>query len=107
VPGKLAAQLEVLEGESRYAACFTGAEIIDKNGQPANGTWADGIFTTVDRTSPSWLRHFFEVGNCLPLPSAMVRRSDLIRLALQLPFLQVSESMGNHDSKIVDAASVD
>jgi hypothetical protein len=29
------------------------------------------------------------------------------RLALQLPFLQISESMGNHDSKIVDAASVD
>jgi outer membrane immunogenic protein len=30
-----------------------------------------------------------------------------VLLALQLPFLQVSESMGNHDSKIVDAASVD
>jgi hypothetical protein len=30
-----------------------------------------------------------------------------IFLALQLPFLQVSESMGNHDSKIVDATSVD
>ena len=29
------------------------------------------------------------------------------KLALQLPFMQVSESMGNHDSKIVDAASVD
>ena len=28
-------------------------------------------------------------------------------LALQLLCLQVSESMGNHDSKIVDAASVD
>jgi hypothetical protein len=28
-------------------------------------------------------------------------------LALQLPFLQVSESMGNHDSKIVDAYGVD
>ncbi len=28
-------------------------------------------------------------------------------LALQLPFMQVSESMGNHDSKIVDADSVD
>jgi hypothetical protein len=28
-------------------------------------------------------------------------------LTLQLPFLQVSESMGNHDSKIVDADSVD
>ena len=30
-----------------------------------------------------------------------------LTLALQLPFMQVSESMGNHDSKIVDAASVD
>jgi hypothetical protein len=29
------------------------------------------------------------------------------RLTLQLPFPQVSESMGNHDSKIVDAGSVD
>src|ERR1700730_1421285 len=28
-------------------------------------------------------------------------------LALQLPFMEISESMGNHDSKIVDAASVD
>jgi hypothetical protein len=29
------------------------------------------------------------------------------KLTLQLPFMQISESMGNHDSKIVDAASVD
>jgi hypothetical protein len=28
-------------------------------------------------------------------------------LALQLPFLKVSESMGNHDSQIVDAGSID
>ena len=28
-------------------------------------------------------------------------------LALQLPFLAISESMGNHDLKIVDAGSVD
>jgi hypothetical protein len=28
-------------------------------------------------------------------------------LALQLRFLRASESMGNHDSKIVDAGSVD
>ena len=31
----------------------------------------------------------------------------LARLALQLPFLKASESMGNHDSEIVDACSVD
>ena len=29
------------------------------------------------------------------------------KLALQLPFLKISESMGNHDSKIVDAGRVD
>jgi|HubBroStandDraft_4_1064222.scaffolds.fasta_scaffold1639277_2 hypothetical protein len=33
-------------------------------------------------------------------------RNDLL-LALQLRFLKVSESMGNHDSKIVDAGGVD
>jgi len=31
----------------------------------------------------------------------------VVHLALQLPFMDFSESMGNHDSKIVDAASVD
>jgi hypothetical protein len=31
----------------------------------------------------------------------------MLVLALQLPFLTISESMGNHDSKIVDAGSVD
>jgi len=34
-------------------------------------------------------------------------KSTYLALALQLPFMQFSESMGNHDSKIVDAASVD
>ena len=32
--------------------------------------------------------------------------SELTLLALQLPFMKISESMGNHDSKIVDAGSV-
>jgi hypothetical protein len=34
-------------------------------------------------------------------------RKPSLNLALQLPFHQISESMGNHDSKIVGAASVD
>jgi len=38
-----------------------------------------------------------------------VRQADVYSraLALQLPFPKISESMGNHDSKIVDAGSVD
>jgi ATP-binding cassette subfamily B protein len=39
--------------------------------------------------------------------SVDIRAGERVGLALQLPFLQISESMGNHDSKIVDAASVD
>ena len=33
--------------------------------------------------------------------------SEQLDLALQLPFLKISESMGNHNSKIVGAGSVD
>jgi hypothetical protein len=92
VPGKLAAQLEVMEGGNQYAACFTAAEIIDENGQPASDTWADNIFTTVDRAATSWLRHFFDFGNCLPLPSAMVRRSDATRLgAFRASLVQLAD----------------
>jgi hypothetical protein len=43
----------------------------------------------------------------IPPPERPGQRRVGLRLTLQLPFMQVSESMGNHDSKIVDAASVD
>jgi outer membrane protein TolC len=42
-----------------------------------------------------------------PLSAHQRPASVQLPLTLQLPFMQVSESMGNHDSKIVDAASVD
>jgi hypothetical protein len=43
-----------------------------------------------------------------PRPEAPTRRlEERDGLALQLPFLTIAESMGNHDSKIVDAGSVD
>jgi hypothetical protein len=42
-----------------------------------------------------------------PQPASPATRKYLKDLALQLPFLKTSESMGNHDSEIVDAGSVD
>jgi hypothetical protein len=50
-----------------------------------------------------WLEQKFDRGAILCRISKWGHSS----LVLQLPFPQVSESMGNHDSKIVDAASVD
>lgn len=79
-PGKLAAQLAVMEAQSGVSACFTGVSLIDMNSQPANGTWADHLFTTDNRPPHRWLRHFFDVGNCLLLASALVRRKDLVKL---------------------------
>jgi glycosyltransferase involved in cell wall biosynthesis len=78
IPEKLAAQLEVMERANRCVACFTAAQIINESGLPASGTWADDIFTTLNRTSGKWLQYFFDAGNCLPLPSALARRADLI-----------------------------
>jgi hypothetical protein len=43
----------------------------------------------------------------LSVIAGMVDLTGFFTLALQLPFLTISESMGNHDSKIVDADSVD
>ena len=58
----------------------------------------DGIVTrTVYPTNPPRVDYeLTERGKTLIVP-----------LALQLPFMKISESMGNHDSKIVDADSVD
>jgi hypothetical protein len=49
-------------------------------------------------------RFAIERDRCQPRVPGKCRRSP--ELALQLPFLTISESMGNHDSKIVDAGSV-
>jgi hypothetical protein len=66
--------------------------------------------TRIDFGAPAELRKWPSV-NKQRVSASLGARPYLIgeggTLALQLPFMQVSESMGNHDSKIVDAASVD
>jgi len=47
------------------------------------------------------------VAACLSGDAVRVPVVAIIGLALQLIFLKASESMGNHDSEIVDAGSVD
>jgi hypothetical protein len=60
------------------------------------------------RCSKALFDHLVSTGEQWPIDvgsTAAIRRGN--GPVLQLPFPQVSESMGNHDSKIVDAASVD
>jgi hypothetical protein len=54
-----------------------------------------------------WLLGQARMNAKLPLRAADPNRRSSTGLALQLPFPKVSESMGNHDSKIVDAGGVD
>lgn len=75
--GKLKKQLGILENKPDLAACFTDVEFIDENGKVTENSWAKNSFKTKNMTSPEWLRSFFYLGNCLCLPSAVVRRSCL------------------------------
>lgn len=77
LPGKLNAQIKVLEKNRNVVACFTGVEVIDENGEQLNGSFADGAFITKNRKNTAWLRRFFDKGNCLCLPSVVARRSDI------------------------------
>ena len=62
------------------------------------------IATRYDRLARNYLASV-----CLAAALVWYGRVDLmsLALALQLRFLRTSESMVNHDSKIVDAGSVD
>jgi len=86
-PGKLEAQIKHMEAHETCVACFTGVETIDKSGNKAGKNWAEGLFTIENRSSATWLRHFFFHGNCLAIPSALVRKDALIQVGSFRPSL--------------------
>jgi glycosyltransferase involved in cell wall biosynthesis len=75
LPEKLETQLALLEERGDVVACFTDVEIIGHDDSVLSASWANGLFSTENRTHLRWMRHFFDVGNCLCLTSGMVRRS--------------------------------
>lgn len=77
LPEKLALQVSAMEADRNVSACFTAVTIIDEAGIPTTGTWADQLFITEELSQTGWLRRFFDIGNCVALPSAMVRRAQL------------------------------
>jgi glycosyltransferase involved in cell wall biosynthesis len=79
LPDKLEAQIEIFNQHDDVVACFTDVELIDDFGEVAKKSWLDGAFTTENRTSNAWLRHFFERGNCLCITSAIVNRDALTK----------------------------
>ncbi|MGH7034054.1 MAG: hypothetical protein ACREFL_10020 [Stellaceae bacterium] len=79
------------------------------------GEWLVGFIYFLPDFGHSWAKALFSPGAFRRLsydaPDAFyvigARDAAAAPLALQLPFLKTSESMGNHDSEIVDAFGVD
>jgi sugar O-acyltransferase (sialic acid O-acetyltransferase NeuD family) len=76
LPDKLEKQVTFLDSHPEVGAVLTLAHIIDEDGKPfldKNHFYYD-IFTQPNRTRQEWLHDFFYKGNCLCLPSVLIRR---------------------------------
>lgn len=69
---KLEKQVELLDNNKEYAACFTWVKIIDEaNNEISSDNYID--FNVKNRSRFEWLNHFFYKGNCLCHPSVLLR----------------------------------
>lgn len=76
LPDKLERQVKLLNENPKYGVVLSDASIIDDNGKPFTDKehFYHGIFSQPNRGRYEWLRHFFYHGNCLCIPSALIRR---------------------------------
>ena len=73
-PTKLERQMEYLEEHPECGACFTYAELIDENGEPAAEDFPHMAELTKKSfaTRGAWMRYFFQYGNCVIHPSVVI-----------------------------------
>ena len=71
-PSKLEKQINFLEKNKKYAACFTWVSLIDENDNKiSSDNYLD--FNVTNKNRFEWLNYFFYNGNCLCHPSVMIR----------------------------------
>jgi glycosyltransferase involved in cell wall biosynthesis len=73
-PEKLALQVKYLDEHPEIAAVFGKVEWVDESGNTIEEFPYLNVFEVANRSRYEWLRQFFVVGNCLSLPSSLVRR---------------------------------
>ena len=94
---KLEKQLEILESDKKYGACFTWASIVDENNAVRSCTdedtqWLYNAFHTRLSRHRDYLIHFLTKGNCINNSSALVRREYVDKLGAQnLSLLQLQD----------------
>lgn len=89
-PEKLEKQVALMEKRADVLACFTWASLLNDEGQtfipPSHITRYAIIFNQPNRTQAAWVRTFFEQGNCLCQPSALIRSDWMPRIFPHNPF---------------------
>jgi glycosyltransferase involved in cell wall biosynthesis len=79
---KLSLQVQFMRENPEIGACFGKAKFVDKEGKGIDKNtipWG-GVFDQPNRSQGAWLRHFFELGNCICHPTMLIRRSCFERL---------------------------
>ncbi len=75
VPDKLLKQLAIIESNENLALVATGVAFIDESSMPIEHRrhFAASLFDITPRDRASWLRYFFNVGNCICASGVLVR----------------------------------
>lgn len=75
---KLEKQVQVLENNDEYGACFTWINVVDENGEKVSSNKCecrDLMWNSENHTQGEWLRLFFTEGCKLGNPSILIRRT--------------------------------
>jgi len=96
LPGKLQRQASYLQQHPEIGAVFGLPAFVNEQGAPLeDATHKDhAVFHQPNRTRQQWLRHFFDHGNALCHPTAMVRR-------------EVYETVGLYDPRLAQVPDLD
>lgn len=76
---KLKKQVEFLDQNSEYGACFTDVNLINEQSKVLP---QQGPFRNFKKNNYQWLNYFFSFGNCLCYPSSLVRKDCYIKVGL-------------------------
>lgn len=83
-PDKLEKQVKFLDMHPEIDAVFTKVAIIDENSNPYSGDhFYSTVFDVENRSREEWLNHFFYYGNCLCIPSVLIRKNVYTDLKFQ------------------------
>lgn len=86
-PEKLEVQVQYLDEHPEIGVVFGRVDWIDKTGDliAEDGFPYFNIFNVPNRNRLEWLKHFFLTGNCLSLPSSLIRRECFSEVGLFNP----------------------